>query len=94
MSVDPRFERFVLTEFALRERRGLRADRSHRARVLAERLHHGRNELLAHLRRFSYRVPGRFRRVAWLHHARLDGARPTGETLAALLLLPDPRLAK
>jgi hypothetical protein len=160
MSVDPRFERFVLAEFALRERRGRRADRSHRARVLAERLHDGRDELLAHLRRVSYRVPERFRRVAWLHHAydadatpralrsaalsndelaaielfgkvcppesarpllprvralaaapglvgyiarvvaragiedRLDGARPTGDTLAALLLLPDPRRAR
>jgi hypothetical protein len=159
VSVDPRFERVVLAEFALRERRGRRADRSHRARVLAERLHHGRDELLAHLRRVSYSVPWGFRRVAWLDHAyeagvtapaprsagltrdelaaikllgsvdpasarpllprvralsaapglagyfarvvacagledRLGGARPTGDTLAALPLLPYPRRAR
>ncbi|HEX3979482.1 MAG TPA: hypothetical protein VHW96_24630 [Solirubrobacteraceae bacterium] len=159
MSVDPRFERFVLAELALQERRARRRDGSHAARVLAQRLHTGRNDLLAHLRRVVQAVPSRFRRVAWLHHAheadvtahalgtvgltreemaaldllaaagapsralplldrmrtlasapgsagylarvvaraaiedRLDGARPVGETLTALYLLPDPRLA-
>jgi hypothetical protein len=159
VSVDPRFERYVLAELALRERRARRRDGSHGARVLAQRLHHGRDDLLAHLRRVVQAVPRRFRRVAWLHHAheadvtpqalstvgptkeemsarellaaagsssrarplldhmrtlskapgsvgylarvvaraaiedRLDGARPAGETLTALSLLPNPRLA-
>jgi hypothetical protein len=159
VSVDPRFERSVLAELALRERRARRRDGSHGARALAQRLHHGRDDLLAHLRRVVQAVPGRFRRVAWLHHAheadvtpqplstagltkeeisalellaaagsasrtlplvdrirtvsktpglagylarvvarsaiedRLDGARPIRETLTALYLLPNPRLA-
>jgi hypothetical protein len=159
VSVDPRFERFVLAELALRERRARRRHGSHGARVLAQRLHRGRGDLLAHLRRVVQAVPRRFRRVAWLHHAReadatpqalstvgltkeemsalellaaagsasralplldrmrtlskapgsagylarvvaraaiedrLDGARPVGETLTALCVLPDPRLA-
>ena len=126
------------------------------ASLLAQKLHHGRLDLLAHLRRVAHAVPERFRPVAWLHHAheadvtaralraagltkdemaavelfdapqaprrsvlhrarslsgapgrpgqlarvvaraaiedRLDGARPTGETLTALRLLPDPGL--
>jgi hypothetical protein len=159
VSVDPRFERFVLAELALRERRARRRDGSHGARVLAQRLHPGRDDLLAHLRRVVRAVPRRFRRVAWLHHAHeadvtpralstlglteeemsaleflaaagsaprarplldrmrtlskapgsagylarvvaraaiedhLDGSPPVGDTLTALCLLPDPRLA-
>ncbi|HEX3830618.1 MAG TPA: hypothetical protein VHW04_01535 [Solirubrobacteraceae bacterium] len=159
MSLDPSFERFVLAELALRARRARRPDGSRVARVLAQQLHRGRDDLLAHLRRVVQAVPRRFRRVAWLHHAheadltpralstlgltteemsalellaaagcaphtdrlldqmrtlskapgsagylarvvaraaiedRLDGARPAGETLTALCLLPDPRLA-
>jgi hypothetical protein len=126
VSVDPRFERFVLAELALQERRARRRDGSYGARVLAQRLHRGRDDLLAHLRRVVQAVPSRFGRVAWLHHAheadvtrlaltlskapgsagylarvvaraaiedRLDGARPVGETLTALCLLPDSRLA-
>src|SRR5439155_6365735 len=131
----------------------------HGALAPAHRLHRGRDDLLAHLRRVAYSVPRPFRPVAWLHHAReahatsraltaaglsrdevaavdllararrpspngsvlhrardlseapglaghlarvvarasiedlLDGARPERETLAALALLPDPRLA-
>ena len=38
MSVDPRFERSVLAEFAVRERRAHRRDRSHRARAVAEQV--------------------------------------------------------
>ena len=157
MGVDPRFERAVLAELALSERRVRRHDRSQSARALARRLHRGRHELLAHLRRVALAVPSPFAPVAWLHHAReahatsraltaagltseevaavdllaradhrssagsvlrrardlsdapgmaghiarvvaraaiedlLDGARPNGETLAALALLPDPR---
>ena len=157
MGVDPRFERAVLAELALSERRVRRHDRSQSARALARRLHRGRHELLAHLRRVALAVPSPFAPVAWLHHAReahatsraltaagltseevaavdllaradhrssagsvlrrardlsdapgvaghiarvvaraaiedlLDGARPDGETLAALALLPDPR---
>jgi hypothetical protein len=159
VSVDPRFERSVLAELALRERRARRRDGSHGARALAQRIHSGRDDLLAHLRRVVQAVPSRFWRVAWLHHAheadvtpqaltaagltkeemsalellaadgsasrtlplvdrmrtlskapgsagylarvvaraaiedRLDGARPIGETLIALYLLPNPRLA-
>jgi hypothetical protein len=159
VSLDPRFERCVLAELALWERRAPGRDSLHGARVLAQRLHRGRDDLLAHLRRVVRAVPRRFRRVAWLHHAheadatlralstvgltkeemsalellagagsaprdlplldrmralstapgsagylarvvaraaiedRLDGAPPAGETLTALCLLPDPRLA-
>jgi hypothetical protein len=159
VSVDPRFERLVLAELGLSERRARRRDGTHGARDLAHRLHWDREDLLAHLRRVVQAVPRRFRRVAWLHHAhethvtsqalstvgltheeisalellaaagssfrtdrllgrtrtqskapgsagylarvvareaiedRLDGARPVGETLTALCLLPDPRMA-
>jgi hypothetical protein len=116
VGVDPRFERAVLAELALSERRVRRHDRSRGARALARRLHRGRHDLLAHLRRVALAVPSAFRPVAWLHHAReahatsraltaagltaeevaavdlLDGARPDGDSLAALALLPDPRL--
>jgi hypothetical protein len=159
MGLDPRFERAVLAELALSERPGRRRDLLHGARALAQKLHRGHLDLLAHLRRVAYVVPGAFRAVAWLHHAReahvtsraliaaglsreeiaaidllaracqlspegsvlhrvralseapglagylarvvarasiedlLYGARPEGETLAALCLLPDPRLS-
>jgi hypothetical protein len=158
VSLDPRFERCVLAELALRERRAHCRDGSQAAGVLAQHLHRD-DDLLAHLRRVVQAVPRRFRRVAWLHHAheadltrralgtvglteeemsalellaaadrasrarplldrmrtlckapgsagylarvvaraaiedRLDGARPVGETLTALCLLPDPWLA-
>jgi hypothetical protein len=160
VSVDPRFERAVVAEFALSERRGRRQDPSHGARALAQRLHRGHRDLLAHLRRVALAVPTAFRPVAWLHHAReahatsrallaagltreevaaidllaragqrppedsvlhrvralseapgrggylarviaraeiedlLAGERAEGETLAALCLLPDPRLTR
>jgi hypothetical protein len=159
VSVDERFERSVVAELVLRERRARRDDRVNGARGLARRLHRGRDDLLAHLRRVAQSVPERFGRVAWLHHMheadvtpqalstvgltedemgalellaragapspaaplldrvrtlskapgragyfarvvaraaiedRLDGARAAGETLTALYLLPDPRLA-
>jgi hypothetical protein len=158
VSIDPRFERHVLAEFALRERRASRDDKPHDARTLAHKLHGDRQDLIAHLCRVARAVPWRFQRVAWLHHAleadvtpgmlftagltgeeidavdllavagsrspdrplldrtralakapgvagylarvvaraaiedRLEGARPVGDTLTALLLLPDPRL--
>jgi hypothetical protein len=69
MSIDPRFERLVLSEFALRERRARRRDEAHGARVLAHRVHQGDSDMLEHLRRVADRVPTRFSRVAWLHHA-------------------------
>jgi hypothetical protein len=84
MSVDPRFERFVLAELALRERRVRRRDGSHGARVLAERLHRGRDDLLAHLHRVVWAVPTRFGRVAWLHHA--HEAKVTVQALSAIHL--------
>jgi hypothetical protein len=40
-----------------------------RPRALAERLHRGCDELLAHLQRVASAVPNGFRSVAWLHHA-------------------------
>jgi hypothetical protein len=156
VTIDPHFERSVLAELRLRERRARRRDELHGARLLAQKLHHGQLDLLAHLRRVAHGLPGRFRAVAWLHHAheadltpraltavgltkdeaaavelfdapsaprrsvlqqarslsnapgrpgqlarvvtraaiedRLDGAPPSGETLSALRLLPDPRL--
>jgi hypothetical protein len=70
VSIDPRLERSILAELALRERRARRQAASHeRARALAERLHRGRHQLLAHLHRVASAVPNRFRSVAWLHHA-------------------------
>ena len=95
MSVDPRFERYVLADLAMRERRARRRDGSDGASVLAERLHHGRDDLLAHLRRVVQAVPRRFRRVAWLHHAHeadvtrqaLSTAGLTKEEMFALELL-------
>jgi hypothetical protein len=66
MSIDPGLERYVLAESALRARRAREHERScRRPRALAERLHHGRHDLLAHLRRVAYAVPERFRSVAW-----------------------------
>jgi hypothetical protein len=159
VSIDSRFERVVLAELAMRERRARPRHGAHGARVLAQRLHQGRVDLLAHLGRVAQSVPSRFGRVAWLHHAheadvtpqalstagltdeemsalellanagtaspavplldriralskapglagylarvvaragiedRLDGVPAAGETLTALCLLPDPRLA-
>jgi hypothetical protein len=150
--IDRHFEHTVLAEFRLIEWRARRSDTSHGARLLAQRLHHGRQDLLEHLRRVAFALPGRFRAVAWLHHAsaagvtahalmsagltedelaavelfgtpsselhlarrvssapgrpgrlarvvaraaiedRLGGAWPSGETLTALRLLPDPGL--
>jgi hypothetical protein len=69
VSVDPRFERNVLAELARRERRAHRDDGWQCARLLAQRLHRGSNDLLAHLYRVAFAVPARFRAVAWLHHA-------------------------
>jgi hypothetical protein len=153
VGIDPHFEHSVLAELRLGERLARRSEELHGARVLAQRLHSGWLDLLAHLRRVA---PGRFRAVAWLHHAReedvtaralavagrtkdeaaavelfeappvlprsvlrwarslssapgrpgrltrvgaraaiedrLDGARPRGETLSALRVLPDPGL--
>ena len=116
MSVDPRFERSVLAELALEGRRARQRSGSLGARTLAESLHRGRHDLLAHLRWVAYAVPGPFRAVARLIRTlpnapgmagdlarvvaraaiedRLDGPRPTGETLTALRLLPDPRLTR
>jgi hypothetical protein len=69
MTIDPWFERAVLAELALTGRRGRRRDPSHSARALAQKLHRGRHDLLAHLGRVAYSVPRAFRPVAWLHHA-------------------------
>jgi hypothetical protein len=72
MSIDPAFERAVLAQFVLHERRALarrRAGHPDAARVLAERLHCGSHDLLLHLRRVALAVPRRYRAVAWLQHA-------------------------
>jgi hypothetical protein len=68
--------RYVLAELALRERHARRREGLHGARVLAQRLHRGRDDLLAHLLRVAQAVPSRFRRVAWLHHAHEAGVTP------------------
>ena len=90
MTLDPRFERVVLAELAIRERRARHGHRSHRARVLAERLHRGRHDLLAHLGRVANAVPGPFRAVAWLHHAPQTRAQ-AGELAAAGLTADELR---
>jgi hypothetical protein len=69
VSIDPPSERSVLAEFRLRERRARHRDELHAASLLAQKLHNGRLDLLAHLRRVARAVPERFRAVAWLHHA-------------------------
>jgi hypothetical protein len=51
VSIDPRSERSVLAEVRLRERRARRSEESHSPRALAQKLHHSRLDLLAHLRR-------------------------------------------
>jgi len=97
VSIDPRFERAVLAELALSDRRGRRRDPSRGARALAEKLHRGRHDLLGHLRRVALAVPSAFRQVAWLHHAReahvtlhaLNAAGLTREEVAAVDLLGD-----
>jgi hypothetical protein len=67
------FERSIVAEFALRERQALRlGPHPRRARHLAERLHRGHDELLAHLRRVAHAVPMQCRAVAWLHHAHAE----------------------
>jgi hypothetical protein len=84
VSIDPHFERSVLAEFRLRERRARRRDELHGARLLAQRLHHGRLDLLAHLWRVAHALPGRFRAVAWLHHAHDGDVAPGALTDAGL----------
>jgi hypothetical protein len=70
VSIDPRLERSILAELALRERRVRRQAASlERPRALAERLHRGCDELLAHLQRVASAAPNGCRSVAWLHHA-------------------------
>jgi hypothetical protein len=84
VSIDPHFERSVLAEFRLRERRARRRDELHGARLLAQKLHHGRLDLLAHLRRVAHALPGRFRAVAWLHHAHEADVTPQALTAVGL----------
>jgi hypothetical protein len=84
VSIDPRFERLVLAEFALGERSARRREESHGPRALAQRLHWGHKELLAHLRRVAHTVPRRFRAVAWLHHAHEADVTPRALTAAGL----------
>jgi hypothetical protein len=81
VSTDPHFERSVLAEFQLRERCARRRDRLHVARLLAQKLHRDRRQALARLRRVAHALPGRFRAVAWFHHA--HQADVTGHALAA-----------
>ena len=84
MSIDPHLERSVLAEFRLPERTGRRRDGLHGARLLAQKLLHGRLDLLAHLRRVAHGLPGRFRAVAWLHHAHKAEVTPRALTAAGL----------
>jgi hypothetical protein len=99
MSIDPPLERRVLAELAFRERREQRhrrhEDRSQRARDLAEILHRGSEDLVAHLTRVAWSLPERCRSVAWLHHAGetdvtargLAAAGLTSDEVAAIELL-------
>jgi hypothetical protein len=47
VSIDPRFERSILAEFALGERRARRREALHSPRALAKRLHPGRRQVAA-----------------------------------------------
>jgi hypothetical protein len=73
MSIDPILERAVLAEMTFRSRR---ARHPTLARAMAEGIHSGNHDLLEHLRHVARAVPPRFRRVAWLHHARDAAALP------------------
>ena len=84
MTIDPSFERSVLAEFRLRERRARGGDELHGARLLAQKLHRGSHDLLAHLRRVAHALPTRFRAVAWLHHAHEADVTPRALTAAGL----------
>lgn len=83
MSIDPHFERSVLVEFRLTER-APRRDELHGGRLLAQKLRHGRLDLLAHLRRVAHALPARFRAVAWLHHASAADVTQRASTAAGL----------
>ena len=84
MSIDPHLERSVLAEFRLRKRTARRRDELHGARLLAQKLLHGRLDLITHLRRVAHGLPGRFRAVAWLHHAHEAEVTPRALTAAGL----------
>jgi hypothetical protein len=90
VSVNPRFERIVIAEMARRERRarGSSPLQSATSRALAQRLHAGHHDLLAHLWRVATALPDAFRRVAWLHHASPDGMK-TDELAAIGLTVPE-----
>ena len=96
VSVDRRFERAVLAELALSERRGRRRDRSQRRPSACGRRLAPRPPRPARTSAASrVAVPSTFRPVAWLHHAReahatsraLTAAGLTGEEVAAVDLL-------
>lgn len=87
MSIHPHFERSVLAECRQRERRARRRDELHGAHLLAQKLHHGRLELFAHLRRVARVLPGRVRAVARLRQA--HEADVTARALSAVSLPKD-----
>jgi hypothetical protein len=89
MTIDPWFERAVVTELALTGRRGRRRAPSHSARALAQKLHRDRRDLLAHLGRVADAVPPTFRPVARLHHA--HEAHVTSHALTAASLNREKR---
>jgi hypothetical protein len=80
VSVDPRFERFVLAELAQRERR------ASSALPLLDRM------CTLSKAPGSAGYLARVVEPAAIED-RLDGSRPVGETLTGLCLLPDQRLA-
>jgi hypothetical protein len=88
MSIDPVLERAVLAEMAFR---GRRARQPTLARAVAEGIHRGNHDLLDHLLSVARAVPPRFRRVAWLHHARDVAAGP--RDLASVGLTASERAA-
>ena len=92
MTRPSRFERAVVAELGhlarTSRRRGAREDRP---RVLAQRLHHGQHELLAHVRRVAYAVPAGFRPIAWLHHATTEGGATPRDLAAVRLTAVDMR---
>jgi len=85
MSVDPCLERVVLDELTRPRRRLQRRDpRLSLPRMLGLGLHHGHEDVLAHLHRVAESVPAVFRPVAWLHHAGDRRARSASLSVAGL----------
>jgi hypothetical protein len=95
VSIDPHFERSVLAEFRLRERRARRRDELAAVELFDAPLAQ-RHFVLGRARALS-NAPGRRGQLARVVarasiEDRLDGTPPARDSLSALRLLPDPGL--